>query len=186
MATLGPVFCLLLRVSSDYAQPITGQVTELTRPVIGRAQPELTPSKGQKTGLGHNELNQVKNKLRPWMDGWNCSRHRYELARISTRAPGGLQPDALPTESQEIPEKSRGITFMCKSLYSDVVMSKMGVSNHQPYDCLLNRLFRHRSKKTSKLRVTGLCEGNSPGPENSLHKRASNVENVSIWWRHHV
>ena len=37
-----------------------------------------------------------------------------------------------------------------------------GVSNHQPPDCLLNRLFRHRSKKTSKLRVTGLCAGNSP------------------------
>ena len=34
-----------------------------------------------------------------------------------------------------------------------------GVSNHQPHDCLLNRLFRHRSKKTSKLRVTGLCDG---------------------------
>ena len=31
-------------------------------------------------------------------------------------------------------------------------------SNHQPHDCLLNRLFRHRSKKISKLRVTGLCE----------------------------
>ena len=31
-----------------------------------------------------------------------------------------------------------------------------GVSNHQPHHCLLNRLFRHRSKKTSKLRVTGL------------------------------
>ena len=34
-----------------------------------------------------------------------------------------------------------------------------GVSNHQPHDCLLNRLFRRRSKKTSKLRVTGLCVG---------------------------
>ena len=34
-----------------------------------------------------------------------------------------------------------------------------GVSNHQPHDCLLNRLFRRRSKKTSKLRVTGLCAG---------------------------
>ena len=31
------------------------------------------------------------------------------------------------------------------------------VSNHQPHDCLLNRLFRRRSTKTSKLRVTGLC-----------------------------
>ena len=32
-----------------------------------------------------------------------------------------------------------------------------GVSNHQPHDCLLNRLSRRGSKKTSKLRVTGLC-----------------------------
>ena len=32
-----------------------------------------------------------------------------------------------------------------------------GVSYHQPHDCLLNRLFRRRSKKTSKLHVTGLC-----------------------------
>ena len=45
-----------------------------------------------------------------------------------------------------------------------------GVSNHQPHGCLLNRLFRRSSKKTSKLRVTGLCVGNSPGPVNSPHK----------------
>ena len=37
-----------------------------------------------------------------------------------------------------------------------------GVSNHQPHDCLLNHLFRRRSQKTSKLRATGLCAGNSP------------------------
>ena len=36
------------------------------------------------------------------------------------------------------------------------------VSNHQPHVCLLSRLFRRRSKKISKLRVTGLCAGNSP------------------------
>ena len=35
-----------------------------------------------------------------------------------------------------------------------------GISNQQPHDCLLNLLLRRRSKKTSKLRVTGLCEGN--------------------------
>ena len=43
-------------------------------------------------------------------------------------------------------------------------------SSHQPQDCLLKRLFRRRSKETSKLRVTGLCAGNSPGPVNSPHK----------------
>ena len=61
-----------------------------------------------------------------------------------------------------------------------------GVSNHQPHDCLLNRLFGRRSKKTSKLRVTGLCVGNSPGTGEFPAQMASNAENVSIWWRHHV
>ena len=40
----------------NYAQPITGQVTEVTCPVIGRAQPELTPSKRQKMGPGASGL----------------------------------------------------------------------------------------------------------------------------------
>ena len=61
------------------------------------------------------------------------------------------------------------------------------VSNNQPHDCFLNGLFRRRSKKTSKLRVTGLCVGNSPpGTGEFPAQRASYVENVSIWWRHHV
>ena len=47
---------------------------------------------------------------------------------------------------------------------------RISVSNHQPHDCLLSRLFRRRSKKKSKLRVTGLCARNSPGPVNSPHK----------------
>ena len=57
-----------------------------------------------------------------------------------------------------------------------------GVSNHQPHDCLLNHLFRLSWKKTSKLRITGLCEGNSLGTREFPAQRASNVENVSIWW----
>ena len=60
-----------------------------------------------------------------------------------------------------------------------------GVSNHQPHHCLLSRLFGRRSKKTSKLRVTGLCVGNSPGTGEFPAQMASNAENVSIWWRHH-
>ena len=59
------------------------------------------------------------------------------------------------------------------------------VSNHQNHHCLLNRLFRRRSKKTSKLRVTGLCVGNSPGTGEFPAQMACNAENVSIWWRHH-
>ena len=60
------------------------------------------------------------------------------------------------------------------------------VSNHQPYYCLLNHLFRRRSKKTSKLRITGLYAWSSPVTDEFPAQMASNAENVSIWWRHHV
>ena len=61
-----------------------------------------------------------------------------------------------------------------------------GVSNHHPYDCLLNRLFRRRSNKTSKLLVTDLCVGNSPVTDEFPAQMASDAENVSIWWHHHI
>ena len=50
-----------------------------------------------------------------------------------------------------------------------------GVSNHQPHDCLLNQ------KKTSKLRVTGLCARNSPVTGEFPAQMASYAENVSNW-----
>ena len=60
-----------------------------------------------------------------------------------------------------------------------------GVSNHQTHHCLLSRLFRRRSKKTPKLRVTGLCVGNSP--VNSPHKglvtrKTCPFDDVIMWW----
>ena len=60
-----------------------------------------------------------------------------------------------------------------------------GVSGHQRLDCLLNRLFRHKSKKASKLRVNGLCEGNSPVAVEFPAQRASDAENVFVFLRHH-
>ena len=53
---------------------------------------------------------------------------------------------------------------------------RYSVSNHQPRDCLLNRLFRHRSKKTSKFRVAGLCAGISPETAEFQAQMASNAE----------
>ena len=61
-----------------------------------------------------------------------------------------------------------------------------GVSNLQPHYCLLNGLFRCRSKKTSKLRITGLCVANSPVTGEFPAQMVSNAEKVSIWWRHHA
>ena len=40
-------------------------------------------------------------------------------------------------------------------------------------------------KKPSKLRVTGLCAGNSPVTGDFPEQMASNAEDVSIWWCHH-
>ena len=60
-----------------------------------------------------------------------------------------------------------------------------GVSNNQPHHCSLNRLFRRRPKKISKLRVTGLCVENSPVTGKFPAQMASNAENVSPLWRHH-
>ena len=69
--------------------------------------------------------------------------------------------------------------------YSDFIIGAMASKNRR-FDCLFNRLFRRRAKKTPKLRVTGLCEGNSPVTSEFPAQRASNVETVSTCWRHHV
>ena len=44
------------------------------------------------------------------------------------------------------------------------------ISNHRRLDCVLNGLFRRKSKRTSKLRVTAFVRGIHRWPGNSLHK----------------
>ena len=61
-----------------------------------------------------------------------------------------------------------------------------GVSNYQHIGCFLSRLSRPRSKKTSKLRVTGLCEWRRPVTAGFPSQRASNTGNVFICWRFNV
>ena len=99
-----------------------------------------------------------------------------------------------------------------------------GIWNQQHLNCLLNHLFRCRSKKTSTLHVIGLCEGtstilwhhhvtratvcshdssdyqrmkhqsstfmvlwegNTPLSSGFYLQRASTMESILIWWRHH-
>ena len=58
-----------------------------------------------------------------------------------------------------------------------------GVSNHQPHDSLLNRLFKAQIKENIKSPrhwpLSGELTGEFPA------QMASYAENVSIWWRHH-
>ena len=72
------------------------------------------------------------------------------------------------------------------SHYSDVIMSRVAsqitsISIVYSIACSGTGL-----RKTSKLCVTGLSEGNSPVTGEFPSQRASNAENVFIWWCHHV
>ena len=100
----------------------------------------------------------------------------------------------MHVQGEELNCKSMRLTFklLRRSLCSICLITlqwfydvRDGVSNHQPHQCLLNRLFRRRSKKTSKLRVTGPCTGNSPVTGEFPAQMTGNAENVSISWRHH-
>ena len=62
--------------------------------------------------------------------------------------------------------------------YNDVIMGAMTSQ-------ITSRTIVYWSKKRPKLRVTGLCAGNSPVTGEFPAQMASNAENVSIWWRHH-
>ena len=67
----------------------------------------------------------------------------------------------------------------------DVTMSAM-TSQIAGVLIVYSAVYSSRSNKTTKLRVTGLCVGNSPVTGEFPAQMASSAENVSIWWRHHA
>ena len=95
---------------------------------------------------------------------------RFPLTSIQTTS--SLQHSAHDTTTElswHIAETSKWARWCLKSQASSL------------FSCW----FRRRSKKTSKLRVTGLCVENSPVTGEFPAQRASNEEDVSIWWCHH-
>ena len=77
--------------------------------------------------------------------------------------------------------RAYAITIPSVGHYNDVMMSAMA-SQITSLTIVYSTVYSRRiSKKISKLRVTGLCEGNSP----VIAQKASNAENVCIWWRHY-
>ena len=76
-------------------------------------------------------------------------------------------------------------TFPFPDIINDVIMSTMA-SQITSLTIVYSTVYSGPDqRKTSKLRITGLCEGNSPMTGESRAQRASHAENVSIWWRHH-
>ena len=76
-----------------------------------------------------------------------------------------------------------GFTTM-RTHYNDVIMSAM-VSQITSLTIVYSTIYSGADKKTPKLRVTLLCVGNSPVTGVFPAQMTSNVENVSIGWRHH-
>ena len=123
----------------------------------------------------------VSNKKGPW---WYKLRNHINLLRYSTlsktRFPLLSASSSCWTTSQvgyDLRHRGSHLVFFLVVLDRDWPITLQwrhnehsGVSNYHPYDCLLNRLFRHRWKKTSKLRVTGLLRGIHRWPMNSPHK----------------
>ena len=82
--------------------------------------------------------------------------------------------------------KSLRVTYSGKtSHYNDVMMGAMASQISGVSIVCSTVCWECRSKKTPKLRVTGLCDGNPPVTGEFPPQKASNAENVSIWWRHH-
>ena len=65
----------------------------------------------------------------------------------------------IPIKSSMFKTHWGRVTHICVGTFHWRHNELDGVSDHQPRYCLLTCLSRHRLKKTSKLRVTGLCEG---------------------------
>ena len=60
-----------------------------------------------------------------------------------------------------------------------------GVSNHRRLDCLLKRFFQAQIEESIKAPRPRPLWGESTVDRWFPSQRASNAENVSIWWRHH-
>ena len=162
-------YCRLL-----YSRPV---VLEKVSSIYGIVIPSSTADCISQKSFG---ISRVKTSFLCYLLGAQCVFNQPCSCLPSANAPASIDTSWLITSSVW---QWRGGKYRLyhRTQYSDANNGHDGVSNHQPQGCLLNRLFRRRSKKTSKLRVTGLCEGNSPVTGEFPAQRASDAKNVSNW-----
>ena len=98
----------------------------------------------------------------------------WKMIFILKQAPGTLISRSLGTTF-----------FLAQALQWRYSNGCDGVSNHRRPGCLLNHLFWCRSKKTSKALRHWPLWGEFTGDRWIPLTRASNAENVCIWWHHH-
>ena len=80
-----------------------------------------------------------------------------------------------------------GLLIDCRGFhYNDVIMGAMAsqiTSRTIVYSTVYSEADQRKHQSSASL---AFVRGIHRGPVNSPHKMASNAENVSIWWRHHV
>ena len=110
---------------------------------------------------------------------------RYEhLILAEVRVFGGKCSSAFMTPSNELATVLNSMLKMTVH-YNDVTMGKMA-SQITSLAIVYSAVYSGADqRKHQKLRVTGLCAGNSPETGEFPAQMASNAENVTIWWRHH-
>ena len=130
----------------------------------------------------HNSVSIVFLRLYQWLEMDSCDIFTYVIPGCFLCVVRRVQNLGLAEQNQS--QKASRYLLSCALQWRH--NGRDSVWNHQPHDCLLKGLFRRRSKKTPKLRVTGLCAGSSPGTGEFPAQMGSNAENVSILWRSHV
>ena len=155
------------------ASSVLGEKIKITRLTFYRSKPLVNMMRNLNISfmatLSQNRLSSVESTPRPYLG--NCffwERSALEFLKSSVKWP----PRTMQLTLYMIFEV---INMICTLQWHQ--NGRDGVSNHQPHDCLLKRLFGRRKKerkKTSKLRVTGLCAGNSPMNGDFPGQRANN------------
>ena len=74
----------------------------------------------------------------------------------------GTAGQCLPSNDKWLIESFDHRNLLASPTLQCRINERDGVSNHRRPHCLLNYWFSRRSKKTSKLRGIGLCDGNTP------------------------
>ena len=110
----------------------------------------------------------------PFISGARCSSHIDSMGWAKLRCPIQIiHSSIVSTQNMLLLEMSRweraAVTYENICNITVTSYGRDGVSNYQPHDCLLNRLFRRRSTKTLSSASLAFVRGIHRWPVNSPH-----------------
>ena len=124
----------------------------------------------------------------PWLQ-WH-----FILAVVTTRMWNHIPHKIVDAITYPLPNPIRinrinlrlNMSLLCISHHFNHVIMSVMASQITSLTIVNSSVYsRRKSKTTPMVRITGLCEGNSPVTGEFPVQRASNAEHASIWWRHH-